>query len=265
MSSYDTVADFGALYDEVPAYIARKDVAFYVAEADRHARSAGTVLDLGCGTGRLLLPLVRAGHRVFGVDRSPAMLRRCAEKLAREPAEVRSRAGLLEGDVREFEVPRSGFGLAIAPFRILQHLTTVDDQLHCLATVRRHLAPNGRFAFDVFNPNFALMAKDRSAETEDTPERQLPDGRFFRRAFKVLRVHWVEQVNDVELIYYVRAGGGGEVTRVVQAFSMRWYNVPELEHLLVRAGFTVEATYGDFDRSPLRDGTAEIVVVARKN
>jgi len=263
--SYDSVPDFGALYDEVPAYVARTDVGFYLAEAERHAPSGGAVLDLGCGTGRLLLPLVRAGYAVTGVDRSAAMLARCREKLAKEATETRARASLHEGDVRDFAVPSpggAGFGLAIAPFRIVQHLTTTADQLQCLATIKRHLAPGGHFAFDVFNPSFALMVKDRSAEVEDTPERQLADGRFFRRTFRVVRVHWVEQVNEVELIYYVRAGD--QVTRVVQAFEMRWYNVAELEHLLARAGFQVDAMYGDSDCGPLRDDSPEIVVVARR-
>jgi SAM-dependent methyltransferase len=271
-SSYDTVPDFGALYDQVPAYSARRDIEFYVAEAERHAPSAGAVLDLGCGTGRLLLPLARAGHRLVGVDRSPAMLARCREKLAHEPSDVRSRATLHEADVRDFDVRRPtvgqaggdvAFTLAIAPFRILQHLVTIDDQLRCLASIRRHLAPGGRLAFDVFNPNFALITTDRSAEAEDTPERPLGDGRFFRRTARVLRVRWTEQVSEIELIYYLRMGD--QVTRVVQAFEMRWYAAVELEHLLARAGFAVDAVYGDFERGPLRDGAPEIVVVARRD
>jgi len=89
MSSYETAADFGTLYDAVPAYAARADVAFYVAEATRVAReSRATVLELGCGTGRVLLPLARAGHDVTGIDASAAMLARCRAKLAREPASV---------------------------------------------------------------------------------------------------------------------------------------------------------------------------------
>lgn len=271
---YDTVQDFGVLYDEVPAYAARPDVEFYLAEAARHAPPSGTVLDLGCGTGRLLIPLARAGHLVTGVDRSPAMLERCRDRLAQESAEVRARAALHEGDVRDFAAPPlssrtvpttggAGFRLAIAPFRILQHLVTTADQLRCLAMVRHHLAPGGRFAFDVFNPDFVLMAADRSAEAEDTPERPLGDGRFFRRTVRVRRVRGVEQVSEVELIYYVRSGN--TVTRIVQAFEMRWYTAAELEHLLHRSGFAVDAMYGDFDRGELRDGAPEIVVVARRD
>jgi SAM-dependent methyltransferase len=266
---YDLTPDFGALYDEIPAYASRPDVDFYVAEAERRVGRDGAVLDLGCGTGRLLLPLARKGHSVVGVDRSPTMLARCRERLAHESPDVRSRTALYEGDVRDIALPppharveMNGFGLAIAPFRILQHLITADEQLRCLAAVRRHLAPGGCFAFDVFNPNFTLMAADRSAEVEDTAERPLADGRSFRRTVRVLRVRWVQQVSDIELIYYLRMGD--EVERIVQAFEMRWYTASELEHLLGRAGFMVDAIYGDFERGPLRDGSPEIVVVAAR-
>jgi D-serine deaminase-like pyridoxal phosphate-dependent protein len=153
--------------------------------------------------------------------------------------------------------------LAIAPFRILQHLVTVADQLRCLGAIRKHLAPGGCFAFDVFNPHFAKMAADRSAEAEDTAERPLADGRFFRRTVRVPRIRWVDQVSEVELIYHVRAGA--QVTRVVQAFEMRWYTAVELEHLLGRAGFVVESVYGDYEGSPLRDDSSEIVMLARRD
>src|SRR5438105_2408836 len=174
-TSYDRVGDFGVLYDAVPAYAARRDVPFYLAEAAIAGRGAA-VLELGCGTGRVLLPLARAGLSVTGVDASSAMLERCREKLAREPVPVRERVSLHEADVRQFQVRdsgtagASGFPLAIAPFRVFQHLVSVADQVRCLETVRAHLAPGGRLVFDVFNPHFTKLTSDRSAAVEETPE-----------------------------------------------------------------------------------------------
>src|SRR6266508_3521831 len=142
-SSYDAIPDFGLLYDSVRLYAARQDVAFYVEEA---ARTGGPVLELGCGTGRILLPLARAGHTVHGLDSSRHMLARCREKVAAEPAPVRGRITLHEGDVRAFDLGQGAvFPLVIAPFRVFQHMITIDDQLACLAAVARHLAPGGRF------------------------------------------------------------------------------------------------------------------------
>jgi len=80
VSSYDVAADFGALYDSAPVYLVRPDIAFYVEEANRSAEGS-VVLELGSGTGRLTLPLARAGHPVIGLDASPAMLTRARAKL----------------------------------------------------------------------------------------------------------------------------------------------------------------------------------------
>ena len=253
-SSYDAIPDFGLLYDSVPLYAARQDIGFYVEEA-KAAR--GPVLELGSGTGRILLPIARAGGTIVGLDSSTNMLERCRQKLAAESAAVRGRVTLQQRDIHDFDLGER-FPLIIAPFRVVQHLTTVDDQLRFLAAVARHLAPNGRFAFDVFNPYFAKLVEVDGVEREDTPAQRLPDGRTLRRAYRIARVRWVDQVSESELIYYV------DGKRYVQAFEMRWYLAAELQHLLARAGFQVRAMYGDFARGPVVDGCPELVVLAEK-
>lgn len=260
VSSYDAIPDFGLLYDSVPLYATRRDVSFYVHEA---SRVEGGVLELGCGTGRVLLPLARTGHSVVGLDSSRQMLARCRAKLLEEPESVKARVAILHGDVRTFELG-DRFALVIAPFRILQQLQSVDEQLQCFESVAQHLAPGGRFVFDVFNPNFQAMAGADGEEREDTPEQPLPDGRSFRRAVRIPRVRWVDQISEVELIYYVTAANGAHPERYVQSLEMRWYLRAELLHLLARSGFRVQAIYGDFDRAPLTDGSPEQVVCAER-
>jgi SAM-dependent methyltransferase len=252
-SSYDAVPDFGLLYDHVPLYLERADVGFYVEEA---TRAAGPVLELGCGTGRILVPIARAGCTIVGLDSSRQMLERCRANLTREPAAVQQRVTLHQRDMHDPDLGKTTFPLIIAPFRVFQHLTTIEAQLRLLTTVARHLAPQGRFVFDVFNPRFAILVSADGTEREDTPETRLPDGRVFRRSYRIARVRWVDQVSESELIYYV----DGE--RYVQAFEMRWFLPAELQHLLARAGFRVRQVYGDFARGPLVDGAPEQVVVA---
>src|SRR5207248_1465153 len=110
MSSYDVIPDFGLLYDSVPLYAGRPDVSFYV-EAAKAAR--GNVLELGCGTGRILLPIARAGCTIVGIDSSRLMLARCRAKLTAEPAAVQARVTLHQHDVRDFTLGAT-FALAIA-------------------------------------------------------------------------------------------------------------------------------------------------------
>jgi len=252
-SSYDAIPDFGLLYDSVPLYAARQDVGFYVEEAKT---TPGPVLEVGCGTGRILLPIARAGGSITGLDGSRQMLERCRANLAAEPGAVQGRVRLVLNDMRAFDLGTT-YSLIIAPFRVVQHLTTIDDQLRFLATVARHLAPGGgRLIFDVFNPRFDMLVNADGVEREDTPEQRLPDGRTFRRAYRVARVRWLDQVSEAELVYYV------DGTRYVQAFEMRWYLVAELRNLLARAGFRVREMYGDFARGPVVEGCPELVVTA---
>jgi SAM-dependent methyltransferase len=259
--SYDAIPDFGLLYDSVPAYATRSDVQFYVREA---ARVQGSVLEIGCGTGRILLPLARAGHTVVGLDNSQQMLARCRAKAADEPESVRARIALRHGDARAFDLGET-YAVVIAPFRVMQHLARIEDQLRFLGAVARHVAPGGRFIFDVFNPNFAALVAADGTEREDTPEQPLPDGRSFRRAVRIPRVRWVEQVSEIELIYYVSVTPGAPAERYVQSFDMRWYLHAELLHLLARGGFRVQATYGDFDGAPLTDRSPEQVMCAERS
>jgi SAM-dependent methyltransferase len=257
---YDAFPELPAIYDIVPVYVNRRDVRFYVDEA---RNTGGSVLEVGCGTGRILLPIARSGQTIYGLDSSRQMLARCKAKLRTEPDVVRERVTLHEGDARDFELGRR-FNLVIAPFRVVQHLTTSKDQMRFLDSVSRHLAAGGRLVFDVFNPNFAALVSADGKEHEDTPETRLPDGRSFRRAGRVSRVRWIDQVSEIELVYYISSGSGDKTERHVLSFDMRWFLRAELVHLLARAGFSVRSIYGDFDRSPLTDGSPEQIVCAER-
>src|SRR5689334_10632334 len=124
---YD-LPDIGEMYDAVRIYQTRRDVEFWV-DAARAAK--GPVLELGCGTGRVLLPIARAGVEVTGLDRSRPMLDKARANLARENEAVRARVHLHEGDMRDFDLGRR-FALVLAPFRSFQHLVEIDDQLAAL-------------------------------------------------------------------------------------------------------------------------------------
>lgn len=258
-AGYD-VAGIAALYDHVTNYKSRRDVDFYVEEA-RSTR--GDVLELGCGTGRVLIPVARLGKHIVGVDASPEMLVQAQARLEREPLEIRERVSLVPADMRGLDLSRR-FSLIMIPFRPFQHLLSVEDQLATLTSAHRHLEPGGRLAFDVFNPNLRyLIDEKRSEEREDTVETSLPDGRSFRRTGRVAAVHIVEQYSEAELIYYVR-NTDGTTERLVHAFYMRWFWCYEVEHLLARSGFRVAAAYGDFDRGPLTDESPEMIFIAER-
>ncbi len=257
---YDNSPLIAELYDHTPIYAARADIPFYV---DCARQAGGKVLELGCGTGRIVIPTATAGCEVVGVDASVNMLARCREKLARRPAAVQKRARLVQGSMTDFNLDER-FALITAPFRSFHHLLHAEEQLDCLRAVHRHLAPGGRFVLDFFHTN-PIYLHDPSfrEEREEFGEVQLPDGRSFRRAWRIAAYRRAEQINEIEFIYYVTHADGTK-ERIVEPFPLRYFFRFEVEHLLARAGFRLAALYGDFDRSPLRDDSPEMIFVAEK-
>ena len=225
-----------------------RDVDFYRSLA---REAAGPVLEIGCGTGRVLARLAEDGVDVTGLDASQAMLDQLA---LRAPSVQRVR-----GDMRDFELPGRRFALIFSAFRPFQHLVEVDDQLRCLARVRAHLAPGGCLAFDVFRPRPDLLSLPRQPEAEDV--------RFELDGEQVKRFAQVERDNDAQTLRvrfrYERSVGERVVGNDHAAFTMRWFFRFELLHLLARAGFDDVRIFGDFDRSPVGPESPAYVVLAR--
>jgi SAM-dependent methyltransferase len=247
------------VYDAI--YGERDDVAFWRAMA---AAASGPVLELGCGTGRILLPLARAGHDITGLDLTPHMLARCRAKLEQEPAAVRTRVRLVQGDMTAFDLGRR-FALVTIPFAGFQHLRTVEQQLACLGCCLSHLLPGGRLVLDLPNPDPAPpshASADEAVEGEASAQvAELPGGARVRWWATVLEYDRATQCHEYELTYEVTEAGGA-VTRLQETFPLRYIFRYELEHLLVRAGFRLEALYGDHDAAPFAGGSPALIAVA---
>ncbi|HEY4682718.1 MAG TPA: class I SAM-dependent methyltransferase [Candidatus Acidoferrales bacterium] len=257
-TEYSFTAEF---YDHIVPYRNRPDIAFFVEKAQQ---AGDTVLELGCGTGRVLIPIARAGIKIVGLDLSPFMLSACREKLAREPAEVQAKVRLVEGDMRNFDLGRQ-FSLVTIPFRSFQHLITVEDQLSCLACIHRHLVEGGTFILDLFNPYLPRLVEEQYlTETEEEPEFTMPDGRRVVRRHRTVARDLFRQVQEIELIYYVTHPGGRQ-ERLVDRFSMRYLFRFETEHLLARCALRVVEVYTDYDKSPYGSKhPGELIFVAKK-
>lgn len=251
--STDESYEFSARYYD-GAYRAKTtlgpDAAFYQALA---VESGGPVLELGCGTGRVLLPIAARGIVCAGVDASPAML----GQFRRKPGAAA--VTLVHARMESFDLAGQRFPLIFSAFRAFQHLDTVEQQLACLARVRAHLAPGGALAFDVFHPSLENMARDADPEA--------PDLAFEREGRAVTRFVTVKRDRVHQLLHltmrYVETAASGPPAETTVHFTMRWFWRYELEHLLHRAGFSDVAIYGDFDRSPVTRTSPAFVVVAR--
>lgn len=225
-------------YDAIPAYAEREDVDFYTTLA---VESGGPVLELGCGTGRVLVPIARSGISITGLDSSGTMLEICRKKLHRNST---AQVELVLSDMREFDLCRE-FALVIAPFRSFQHLETAEDQLACLSSAVRHMRSGGNFVLDLFNPDMQRIMDISNREEYGSEEPfMMPDGRRVMRRFRTVSTDLPGQVMDCEIIYHIQYPDR-TVERRVHSFRMRWLFRWEAEHLLERAGLRVVEVAGN--------------------
>jgi len=252
--------DFHAeIYDLMHKQSSRPSIDFYIEECKK---TSGKVLELGCGTGRVLIPIAREGVCVTGLDISGSMLKQCERKLAQELQDVRERATILQGSMVDFNLGEQ-FSAIIMPFRAFMHILTVEDQVSCLNCVHKHLTDGGRLVFEVFTFDAAGMVALGDGKERDSGEFKAPDGRVIRMTYRHAAQHPLLQYNDVEMIFTV-THPDGKTERFVDAFPWRYFYRYEVEHLLARTGFKILNLYGGYDRSELNEKSLDMVFVAGK-
>ncbi|MDA1256812.1 MAG: class I SAM-dependent methyltransferase [Chloroflexi bacterium] len=252
--NYDAWAEW---YDVVYSTAGSDDVEFYV---DLAVRSGGPVLEIGCGTGRITLPIAESGIDIVGVDFAPAMLAKAGERAA-----LGGRTGgsveFVEGDMRTLALGRR-FPLVIIPARTLYLARTAEEQIETLRRAATHLAPGGILAFNAFAPNPEMIA-DTSTIPFLMGEAVNPANGRRCVLFAVNRFDPVAQTNDgIQIVNELDERG--EVARTVYLdVNIRYLFPSELHVMLEQAGLVAEHVYGDFHGAPLDEDSEEMVWVAR--
>ena len=231
--------DTAALYANGAHYDAHHreyldDLPFWIGLAREHD---DPILELACGTGRITLPLAEKGHRVVGLDVSRPMLDR-----ARSKAPAGADVEFVEADCRRFDLDER-FGLVFFPFNSIAHLHDRASLAACLACVRAHLAPGGRFLVDIFAPSMEYFRRDpeRRYPVAEYPD---PDGGGTVVVTESNVFDPSTQVNRIRWHYHL-----GESLWVVEN-NMRIFFPEELLILLEGAGLRTVERWGDYDRSP---------------
>jgi SAM-dependent methyltransferase len=222
-------------------------------------RCGSPVLELACGTGRVLLPLARQGHQVTGVDISPQMLDIARRKVAAENLD--DRITLVHQDMRELDLDTK-FNLAFIAINSFSHLLTTDDQLAALARIRQHLNPGGLLLLDLFNPDLGRLLDFQGRIALDKVMTDTQSGQQLIK-FRVETVDLGKQIIDVTFIVD-RLDDQGQVRRTLFPFSMRYLFRYELELLLRHAGFEVEAIYGSYNLEEFDGDSEQLIAVARR-
>jgi ubiquinone/menaquinone biosynthesis C-methylase UbiE len=245
--------EYAAFYDwENARTLGRRDVPFWRRLA---VRAEAPVLELGCGTGRILLPLARSGARVIGIDRSEPMLAFARRRLRRSRAPVQ--AAIIRGDIRRLPFRPRSFGLVLAPYGMLQSLTREPDLRETLAAVARVCRKGAVFGIDLvpdlprwaeYRDRITLRGRDRRGAAITLRESVRQDRRRGLTTF------------DQE---YIRGWGKAAESR---RFSLTFRTLT-LEQMAARvraAGFAVEAVLGDYAGGPW-DARADVwIILARR-
>jgi SAM-dependent methyltransferase len=238
------------------------EIDFYRAFSTEVRHNQESLLEVACGTGRVAIRLAQDGTQVVGLDLSPQMI-----VVARGKSRGIPNLSWVLADMRSFEL-EGAFGLAIIPGHAFQNLNTPQDQVACLESIQRHLIPGGRLIVH-------LDHQDMSWLGELMGER----GGRFEPAEQFRHPHTGQQIRTSRAWSYEPAAQTATCVTLWEAIAAngevldRWQKQPvrlhcvfpfEMEHLLARVDYSVEAVYGDFFRQPLSDQSSEMIWVVRK-
>jgi ubiquinone/menaquinone biosynthesis C-methylase UbiE len=254
MEGHEGWDDYADYYDwENAQTVGRRDIAFWQRMA---APVDGPILELGCGTGRVALPLARHGATVVGLDRSPSMLARARDRVRR--SRQGSRVKLIRGDIRHLPFPDKSFELVMAPYGILQSL--LDEKLLAatLKDVRRVLTRDGIFGLELVAD---LPAWEEYSKKESLRGKRGPNGK------PIVLIESVKQDRRKHITRFEQEfveGRGKNATRKTFNLAFRTLSVPQMVQRLEKAGLEVASLLGDYQGGPW-DLRADVwIILARR-
>lgn len=241
-------------YDGGPMTV---DIPFYLEYAKE---TGGPILELACGTGRVLIPIAETGVTIHGLDISENMLEIAAEKIIEREL---SNVTLSLGDMAEYDLPMKGFSMAFIAVRSFMHLFTPEDQVACLESTFRHLKPGGLLLMDLYAPRYSKLAQLPEEKFTFRREFDLPNGNRVVHNRRWMGTDLVNQVNTEEILFEEYDPDDELVITRIVPLQTRYTFRYELQLLLEKTGYRLQAVYRDYEKNQY-DGTGEIIVVAQK-
>lgn len=240
-------------------YQGRDDVSFFVAQATRLGDS---VLEVGCGTGRILFPMAQSCPNVWGIDLSDAALQQAEAKIP-FVAPGCTVPRLQKADMRAFDLGQMFKGVFF-PFRSFQEILTVEERLACLACARNHLEPHGLLVLDLYHPSIPYLARPLNELHGRPCCLELSDGRRVNRTDRVVERDYHRQTQVCLTTLEVEAPHSEKQThdyRLKTAYLFR----NEVECLLRLSGFSLVEIFGDYNGTSFgHEGSNEMVILAEK-
>lgn len=232
------------------------DIPFYLELAQE---VEGPLLDVGCGTGRVMFPLARAGYDVYGIDNEPAMLDRARGLLSQEPA-LKDKLHFVLGDAKTAKMPVK-FGLTLVPYNGLMHFLDQESQIAVLENLRGWTRDDGMLVLDLPNAGDVYATEDSDGLIFERTFLEPETGHLVMqqsvssldRTMQTLQVTWI----------YDEITADGSLKRTFAPLKLYYYFYSEIRLLLALTGWEIETVYGDLDGSEFEDGAPRMVVLAR--
>jgi SAM-dependent methyltransferase len=236
------------------------EIDFYRAMASEVKDKGGSVLEVGCGTGRVTLQLAQERVPFVGLDLSPAML-----AVARKKSQELSNVRWVEGNMQAFELGER-FDLILIPGHSFQFMLTPEDQVACLTCIRKHLTPGARLVVHVNHDDLGWLGGLVQGQGTDFKLK----GEYRQNSMKDSVRAWTAWSYEVAtqtataIDAWEIIGEDGALKERLETVKKRLHCVFrfEMEHLLARTGFKVDALYGDFFQQELQDTSPDMIWVA---
>ncbi|MQY76738.1 MAG: methyltransferase domain-containing protein [Spirochaeta sp.] len=237
------------------------------------AEIGSPILEVGCGTGRIILRLAREGHSITGIDLSKGMLEIARQKLLAESEEVRSRVRLEQQDMTELDLPGQKFNLVMMPYAEFAHILTYDRQRYTLDRIAEHMLPGGLLVISMSNwdPKEVRMSYAEALKTWGKALPMTYEGVFVdeRRELRITRYIARGYDPSVQIalhvyIHEISKMDGTVVARKMNPLSLRYVFPNEMRLLLEGAGFDIKDIFGSYDRAALDFQSRRMIFVARR-
>ncbi|CAG1003021.1 hypothetical protein ANRL4_03320 [Anaerolineae bacterium] len=248
---YNTIARY---YDAENEFMT-EDLPFYDELAENYGEP---ILDIGCGTGRVMLHLASSGHHTDGIDFSKAMLDR-GKRIASARSDLRDLSRFFEGDAATYEYPQT-YPLILVPYNGLMHFRSSQAQINAIRHWKAHLDEDGVIVFDLPNAGEMFGTADDGAVTLERSFVEPESGNLVMQQ-SVSELDRTEQLQYITWIYD-EIGADGLVRRTLAPLTLRYIFPAEMDLLLEACGLRRIERFGGYDQSPFEDGCERMIVIA---
>jgi ubiquinone/menaquinone biosynthesis C-methylase UbiE len=247
---------YAEIYDLLYSDI-KQDIPFYL----EYAKLKGSpILEIACGTGRVLIPLAKEGYEVWGIDLSHAMLAKSKEKISELPKEVKNRIHLKQADMRVLQLNKQ-FNLVLVPFRSFLLLKTVKDQIQTLKNLRKNLKEEGLLIIDIFAPKYDFLTQSKRKATKKVMNPQ--NNHVLYRKAEIIYDH-ANQSMKANYTFEEQDEKERTILSFQKTLELRYIFRYEMEHLLSLSGFKLKVVYGTFDKKLYDYKSGEMIFIAKK-